>query len=157
MANKYTSSFEQTSYIYLVTYHFYMTQHDHTFILTKQMLLSCILQNVSCLAQSKYTLQLIHSQHKSENNWAHYRYLIWYSPYDHLSKICLIVNITWAKTVTSIHRSKMKRDAWLNAVFLNEERHLSEMLSFYSKKTVFHSGVSLHFRATNEHYGFGAI
>lgn len=42
--------------LYLITYHFYMTQHDHTFILTKQMLLSCILQNVSCLAQSKYTL-----------------------------------------------------------------------------------------------------
>ena len=28
------------------------------------------------------------------------------------------------------------------------------MLSFYSKKTAFHSSVSLHFRATNRRYGF---
>ena len=36
----------------------------------------------------------------------------------------------------------------------NEERRPSEMLSFYSKKTAFHSGVSLHFRATIKRYGF---
>ena len=40
---------------------------------------------------------------------------------------------------------------------LNEERCLSEMLSFYYKKTAFHSGVSLHFQATNKRYGFNNL
>ena len=31
------------------------------------------------------------------------------------------------------------------------------MLSFYSKKTAFHSSVSLHFRATNGRYGFSHV
>ena len=35
-----------------------------------------------------------------------------------------------------------------------KERYLSKMLSFYYKKTAFHSGVSLHFQATNRSYGF---
>ena len=46
------------------------------------------------------------------------------------------------KTVTFVRRPKMKRD--------------SEMLSFYYKKTAFHSGISLHFQATNRRYGFSS-
>ena len=36
-------------------------------------------------------------------------------------------------------------------------RRWNEMLSFYSKKTAFHSSVSLHFRGTNGRYGFSRI
>ena len=53
------------------------------------------------------------------------------------------LDIKIAKILRSVRRPKMKRC-------------LSEMLSFYYKKTVFHSGVSLHFRATNRSYGFSS-
>ena len=42
----------------------------------------------------------------------------------------------------------------LNVNTTKMKRGLSEMLSFYSKKTAFHSGVSLHFRGKNKCYGF---
>ena len=47
-----------------------------------------------------------------------------------------------AKTVMSVRRPKMKRDAGVKCCLFN------------SKKTAFHSSVSLHFWATNGRYGF---
>ena len=47
-----------------------------------------------------------------------------------------------AKAITFVRRPKMKRDAWVKCCL------------FTKKKTGFHSGVSLHIRATNKCYSF---
>ena len=59
-------------------------------------------------------------------------------------RFCCLSNWTshCTKTITFVHRPKMKWDAWVKCCL------------FTRKKTAFHSGVSLHFRASNKRYGF---